>query len=109
MKKRKLFSWVGGDLETDVDLANGGINNGELGKIDGIRYSNQTLLTVTTQSTGKNQYFPRFIGLDYDTGRWSELLSSTLKTIRRKILWIIWIHRRRRSSILKIQWAVITR
>ena len=59
---KNRFSWVGGDLETDVDLANGGINNGELGKIDGIRYSNQTLLTVTTQSTGKNQYFPRFIG-----------------------------------------------
>ena len=57
MKKRKLFSWVGGDLETDVDLANGGINNGELGKIDGIRYSNQTLLTVTTQSTGKISIF----------------------------------------------------
>ncbi len=76
---QKRFSWVGGELETTVDLANGGINNGELGKIDGIRYSNQTLLTVTTQSTGKNQYFPRFIGLNYDESRWSEVLSSTLK------------------------------
>ena len=83
---KNCFSWVGGDLETDVDLANGGINNGELGKIDGIRYSNQTLLTVTTQSTGKNQYFPRFIGLDYDTGRWSELLSSTLKNDQKENL-----------------------
>lgn len=83
---KNRFSWVGGDLETDVDLANGGINNGELGKIDGIRYSNRTLLTVTTQSTGKNQYFPRFIGLDYDTGRWSELLSSTLKNDQKENL-----------------------
>ncbi len=53
-------------------VANGGINNGKLGKVDKIQYSGDKLLTLTTANTGKNQYFPDFIGRDYVDNSWTD-------------------------------------
>lgn len=68
---KNRFSWVGGDLETDVDLANGGINNGELGKIDGIRYSNRSPADSNHAKYRKKSVFSEVYRVGYDTGRWS--------------------------------------
>lgn len=53
-------------------VANGGINNGKLGKVDKIEYSGDKLLTVTTANTGKSQYFPDFVGRNYVNNSWTD-------------------------------------
>lgn len=68
---RMRFSWVGGEQSTGVVSASGGINSGELGKVDGIRYTNEKILTLMTVDIGKNQYFKEFIGQQYSDNTWS--------------------------------------
>ncbi len=50
--------------------AHAGMDNGKLGRIDSIRYNDNKILTLTTADTGKNQYFPEFIGMDYNDNSW---------------------------------------
>lgn len=75
------FSWVGGGFSAYdmAAVANGGINRGELGKIKGIRYTNETVLTLTTSDIDKNQYFSSFIGQTYENNQWLEPMSVALK------------------------------
>lgn len=51
--------------------ARGGLNNGELGNIDKIRYSNRDMVTLNTINTGKNQYIGEFYGGNYSDNAWS--------------------------------------
>lgn len=46
------------------------MDNGKLGRIDSIRYNDKKILTLTTADIGKNQYFPEFIGMDYNDNSW---------------------------------------
>lgn len=50
--------------------AHAGMDNGKLGRIDSIRYNDKKILTLTTADIGKNQYFPEFIGMDYNDNSW---------------------------------------
>lgn len=50
----------------------GGINFGELGKINEIKYNEKELANVTTIETGRNQYFKIFTGITYTTDQWIE-------------------------------------
>lgn len=75
------WEWVGGNYQSFnvVPVAKGGINKGQLGKVDGIRYTNETIFTLKTSDIGKNQYFKEFIGHNYADNQWSEPMSTNLK------------------------------
>jgi transglutaminase-like putative cysteine protease len=76
---RARFSWIGtGSQATGVVSASGGISHGQLGKVDGIRYTNQKLFTLTTVDIGKNQYFREFIGQQYSDNTWKDTIAESL-------------------------------
>lgn len=53
--------------------APGGINYGQLGKVNEVKFNNGELAKVTTISTGRNQYFKTFTGKDYERDQWTAL------------------------------------
>ena len=52
--------------------APGGINYGQLGKINEVKFSDAKLATVTTIETGRNQYFKTYTGVEYQSDQWSQ-------------------------------------
>ena len=78
---KERWNWVadGSDKDEVSGIVSGGIGKGVLGEMEGLRYKNVTLFTLSTIDTGKNQYLPRFIGEAYYKNRWDEELSTTMK------------------------------
>lgn len=50
--------------------APGGINYGQLGRINEIKYSGMKLASVRTIETGRNQYLKTFTGVEYQGDQW---------------------------------------
>lgn len=80
-KRREMFAALYNKVEQIIAEAqgfmtgadsHGGINYGELGKINEIKYNGEELANVTTLETGKNQYFKIFTGITYTTDQWLE-------------------------------------
>lgn len=85
------WDWIGSNyLSADIaEVANGGINKGELGKVDGIRYTNETIFTLNTSDMGKNQYFKEFIGQSYADNQWSEPVDSLKEDLSESLVDIL--------------------
>ena len=55
--------------------SNSGLSNGKLGRVDSLKYNNETAVTVTTQNTEGNTpcYIKGYIGEVYEGNQWTNL------------------------------------
>ena len=51
-------------------MATGGMNQGQLGRVDSVVFRNENMMTVTTANLHKNQYFPVYVARDYTSNAW---------------------------------------
>lgn len=58
------------------NMASAGIQGGSVGNVNGVKYTNQTILKLTTYRTGTTQYFPIFTGANFDKNSWSSTATS---------------------------------
>lgn len=70
IKAQQGFDYIYNNGMPADGTALAGMDNGKLGRIDSIRYNDKKILTLTTADVGKNQYFPEFIGMDYNDNSW---------------------------------------
>jgi len=56
-----------------MGVGHGGVNGGQLGTIDKIKYNNETALEVTTPYFGKDIYLKGYIGCEYTGNSWDQL------------------------------------
>ena len=56
-----------------MGIGHGGVNGGQLGTIDKIKYNNETALEVTTPYFGKDIYLKGYIGCEYTGNSWDQL------------------------------------